>query len=87
MDEEHILPISKIVSAIADEILPDLESENGWANLADVGNRLSKLYTDFDARNYGYQKLSQLIKAQSCFEIDTPASEKHSTTSFIRKKQ
>ena len=39
----------------------DLADENGWAFLGDVGNLLLKKQPSFDSRNYGYQKLSQLI--------------------------
>ncbi len=86
-DDDNILSLAELIEVISNTILPDLEADNGWASLADVGNRLTKLYVDFDSRNYGYQKLSQLIKSQNCFEIDTQAGENRSTVYFIRKKQ
>lgn len=48
----------------------DLADENGWAFLGDVGNLLLKKQPSFDSRNYGYQKLSQLIQAMDRFEIE-----------------
>ena len=62
------MPWSSIVNIINTEILPELADEDGWASLADVGNRLYKLYSDFDSRNYGYKKLSELFKADKNFE-------------------
>ncbi|WP_193213619.1 NYN domain-containing protein [Luteolibacter marinus] len=43
--------------------------EAEWASLGEVGSHLSKLMPDFDARNYGYAKLSELIKALDLFEL------------------
>ena len=43
--------------------------EGGWAQLSPVGTYINKTANDFDARNYGFQKLSELIKAIGLFEI------------------
>lgn len=67
-EETAIMPWSSIVNIINTEILPELADEDGWASLADVGNRLYKLYSDFDSRNYGYKKLSELFKSDKNFE-------------------
>jgi uncharacterized LabA/DUF88 family protein len=49
----------------------DLADENGWAFLAEVGNLLIKKKPDFDPRNYGFPKLTPLIKSlNEYFEID-----------------
>ncbi len=64
-----VMPWENISQLIKTEILPELADEDGWANLADIGNRLYKLYSDFDSRNYGYSKLSELFKASEDFEI------------------
>jgi hypothetical protein len=37
-------------------------TENGRAHLGAVGLYLSKLLPDFDSRNYGFQKLSELVE-------------------------
>ncbi|WP_254896816.1 OST-HTH/LOTUS domain-containing protein [Amycolatopsis sp. Hca4] len=44
--------------------------EDGWAPLAAVGNIILKRRPDFDARNYGYPKLSGLIEATTLFQVD-----------------
>ena len=43
--------------------------ETGWAQLSPVGGYINKTANDFDARNYGFQKLSELITAIGLFEI------------------
>jgi uncharacterized LabA/DUF88 family protein len=56
--------ISLIRSAI--EIAQD---ETGWAQLGGVGSAIEKQATDFDPRNYGYRKLSDLVVATNEFEM------------------
>ncbi len=47
----------------------DLADDNGWAYLGDVGNLILKKQPDFDPRNFGFAKLTPLIKSFD-FEID-----------------
>lgn len=64
---------NKLPQEVSDMIVVsvnDLADENGWAFLGDVGNLLLKKQPSFDSRNYGYQKLSQLIQAMGRFEIE-----------------
>ena len=42
--------------------------EDGWSNLGAVGNQIAN-QASFDARNYGYRKLGELIKATGLFEM------------------
>jgi uncharacterized protein (TIGR00288 family) len=42
--------------------------EDGWSNLGAVGNQIAN-QASFDARNYGYKKLGELIKATGLFEM------------------
>lgn len=77
-------PIEDIIATICNTILPDLETDSGWANLADVGNRLIKLYSDFDPRTYGYDKLSRLVRDRSEFEVDEKPGENHTSIYYVR---
>jgi len=45
--------------------IADLADENGWAFLGDVGNLVLKKQPNFDPRNFGFQKLTPLIKSPS----------------------
>ncbi len=47
----------------------DLSDEDGWAFLWDVGGLIQKKQPSFDARNYGFEKLTPLIKSTGKFEI------------------
>lgn len=55
----------KIIKASVDEISDD----SGWAFLGLLGNHILKKKTDFDPRNYGFNKLYPLIKSLNLFEI------------------
>ena len=45
------------------------EDEEGWANLGTVGAKIMAQQPDFDARSYGYGKLSSVVEATEAFEI------------------
>ena len=47
----------------------DASDESGWAHLGVVGSILTKKEPDFDSRNYGYGKLSDLLDASRHFEV------------------
>ena len=44
--------------------------ETGWANLGPVGANIIKQAPDFDPRNYGYKKLSDLVTAIDFFKTE-----------------
>jgi uncharacterized LabA/DUF88 family protein len=55
----------------------DLSDDDGWAFLGDVGSLLQKKRPNFDSRNYGFEKLTPLIKSTEKFDIEqreTPKS-------------
>jgi uncharacterized LabA/DUF88 family protein len=47
----------------------DASDDSGWAHLGMVGTNLTKKRPDFDSRNYGYSKLSDLLDATQRFEV------------------
>ena len=59
----------KVIKLIASTI-SDLADDDGWAFLGDVGNLLQKKQPNFDSRNYGFQKLTPLIKFIKKFEVE-----------------
>ena len=66
----------------------DIADENGWAFLGDVGNLLLKKQPNFDPRNYGFLKLTPLIKSLPQFEIDKRETDKAGIKLvYIRKKE
>ena len=44
--------------------------EDGWANLSAVGSLMRKQQPDFDPRNWGYAKLSDLVRAIGLFDVE-----------------
>ena len=46
------------------------DDDEGWANLSSVGSHVSKQAADFDARNWGYTKLIDLVTAIGLFEVE-----------------
>lgn len=69
-NEKNIDKITpKVIKLIASTI-SDLSDEDGWAFLGDVGSLLQKKQPNFDSRNYGFEKLTPLIKSTDRFEID-----------------
>lgn len=68
--------------------ISDLADEDGWAFLGEVGNLLQKKQPNFDSRNYGFQKLTPLIKSINKFEIELRESQKGKTKLiYVRNKE
>ncbi|MES1219937.1 MAG: NYN domain-containing protein [Bacteroidota bacterium] len=66
----------------------DIADENGWAFLGELGNLLLKKRPDFDARNYGYEKLLPLIRSLRNFEIDErETTRKNIKLVYVRAKR
>jgi len=69
--------INKNLIQLLRSSVEDLAEDNGWAFLAEVGALLIKKKPDFDPRNYGFPKLTPLIKSlKEYFEIDEREVEK-----------
>src|SRR5262249_43010627 len=45
------------------------EREDGWASVSQLGSYIGQNDASFDARSYGYAKLSDLIRAQDFLEL------------------
>lgn len=52
----------------------DASDDTGWAFMGDVGSLILKKQPNFDARNFGFEKLTPLFKSLSEFEIDQKES-------------
>lgn len=54
-----------------------LGDDDGWAFLGDVGSLISRKKPEFDPRNYGFSKLTPMLKSMNdILEIDERESEK-----------
>ncbi len=69
VDNQTIDLIEATIEAIGDD--------DGWAFLGDVGNLIVKKKPEFDPRNYGFSKLTPLLKSLTdILEIDERESDK-----------
>lgn len=77
----------KTVTMIVNSV-DDLADETGWTFLGSLGSFISKKKPDFDPRNYGFNKLYDLIKYINKFEIDERDSggHKHVKHIYLRLK-
>jgi len=65
------VPTVEFPLALFHQALEQSSDEEGWAQLGQFGSYLTKLRPDFDARNVGYKKLSDLVRARrDLFEVD-----------------
>jgi uncharacterized LabA/DUF88 family protein len=74
--KNNIDKITPSVIKLISSTVSDLADDDGWAFLGDVGNLLQKKQPNFDSRNYGFQKLTPLIKSTKNFEIEQRESPK-----------
>ena len=70
--------IDALIATVADH-------EEDWVNLSEVGNRMTKLFPDFDQRNYGYKKLSDLIKALDIFVVKVERVNDNGAKTYLLK--
>ncbi len=81
---EKVTP--KVIRLIATSI-SDVADEDGWAFLGEVGNLVQKKQPNFDARIYGFDKLTPLINATGRFEIERRENQRgRFKLIYVRKK-
>ena len=77
----------KVVRLIASTI-QDVSDEDGWAFMGELGNTLPRKQPDFDPRNYGFEKLTTMVKSIDRFEIDArPTSAPNVKHIYVRDKK
>lgn len=83
MSDKSRREVIRLISSAID----DLADDNGYAFLGEIGTFLMKKQPDFDPRNYGFQKLTALVKNLKVFEIDERRSGKTNIKHvFIRNR-
>lgn len=86
----NIEPVNKKLIQLLKNTIQDVADDDGWAYLGEVGNLIMKKRPDFDSRNYGFPKLTPLIKSQKkIFEIDERDVDKkgHTKLIFVKVKE
>ena len=76
-----------IIELIADSVA-DLADDDGYIDLSNLGNLIIKKQPDFDPRNFGFGKLSNMLKHLERFEVDVRNSnDPHVKPIYIRDKE
>jgi uncharacterized LabA/DUF88 family protein len=68
--ETKALQPPKRAAAILERVIAQMETEDGWVFLSDVGIRLANMAPDFDPRTFGCRKLSDLVRETDAFSIE-----------------
>jgi len=76
VQKESVDKITPKVIKLISSTISDLADDDGWAFLGDVGNLLQKKQPNFDSRNYGFEKLTPLIKSIKKFDVEHRESPK-----------
>ena len=77
----------EIITLLADSV-EMLAAEDGYAPLGEVANLLVRKKRDFDPRNFGFSKLSKLVKALPRFEVDVrQGGQSNMKHFFVRDKE
>lgn len=67
--EDKRIPVpDSVIELIADSV-DDLADDDGFIDLSNLGNLIIKKQPDFDARTYGFGKLSTMLKNLPRFEV------------------
>ncbi len=84
--KSNVMSSRRLVNVIK-AIINELSDDEGWAHLSAVGNVLNRRHPDFDTRNYGYAKMSTLIKSLKQFEVQSRKTENsHQNPVYVRAK-
>ncbi len=85
---ETVDKITKKEIKLISTTINDLSDEDGWAYLGDVGSLLQKKQPNFDSRNYGFGKLTLLIKSTGYFDIEQRENNKNRhKLIFVKNKE
>jgi uncharacterized LabA/DUF88 family protein len=75
--EPSVDKITKRELNLISSTINDLSDDDGWAFLGDVGSLIQQKRPNFDSRNYGFQKLTPLIKSTGKFDIEQRENQKN----------
>lgn len=65
-----IKPVPFLAQRLIQEAIETTSDDDGWANLAVVGSIITKWHPNFDARSYGFLKISHMIHADPLWEVE-----------------
>ncbi len=84
-DHNQVAKIDKKLIKLISDSINDIADDDDWIFLGVLGSVIQKKQPDFDARNYGYKKLLDLIRNIPSIEIDQRMSGKGNVPHFYVK--
>lgn len=81
-DEQAVAPLNPMLR----NAISATTKENGWSPLSALGSMLLKNSPSFDPRNYGFQKLSELVRKQAYLEVKEVNAAEGSSSVQVRVK-
>jgi len=79
--------VDRKIKALLLDAVEDSADDSGWAYLGPVGQYVANRAPEFDARNYGYRKLGELIKSCGWFDVEERSNQTDPGKQiYIRKK-
>lgn len=88
-NDVEIVPITNLrdIKSAIFSLLDEHSDESGWMFLGELGNMVLKLYPDFDCRNYGFPKLSNLIESFKDIEVRREtAKDSHNQLVYVKRR-
>jgi uncharacterized LabA/DUF88 family protein len=85
-----LLKVDEEIKALLRNAIERVSDDTGWAYLGDIGNSLRVVKSDFDSRNYGFKKLSDMFKSLNVlFEVEERphARRKKTKDIYVRNRQ
>lgn len=83
----RVVNMDRVTKRLIVRCIEDVADEAGWAYLGDVGNLLINIRPDFDPRNYGCSKLSQLMQGLHNIDVEfRPGSQPGVKLIYIRNR-
>ncbi len=87
-DKTNVDKITRKEINLISTTISDLSDDDGWAFLGDVGSLLLKKQPNFDSRNYGFDKLTPLIKSIGNFDLEQRENPKSKNKLiFVKNKE
>ncbi len=83
-------PISRLDARITKAIISAVEGlgdETGWVQMGRMGDAILKQRSDFDVRNFGYKKLSDLLSAIPELRVEARENDKGVKNLYVKVRE
>jgi len=84
--EQAAVVADKSLRKLVLSTIEDFADEKGWLPMAALGNSILKKKPEFDARNYGFKRLSDLVKALPYVDVQERQTTSGNKNDFVRWK-